>query len=85
GCLGALDGTFIDIRVPEIEKGRYRTRKGHVAVNVLGVGNSNMQFIYVFSGWEGSGADSRVLRDVIHRPHGLRVPSGNSYYVILPL
>ncbi|KAL0458545.1 UNVERIFIED_CONTAM: hypothetical protein Slati_0481700 [Sesamum latifolium] len=61
------------------EKGRYRTRKGHVAVNVLGVGNSNMQFIYVFSGWEGSGADSRVLRDVIHRPHGLRVPSGNYY------
>ncbi|KAK4400337.1 hypothetical protein Sango_1139800 [Sesamum angolense] len=28
GCLGALDGTFIDVRVPEHEKGRYRTRKG---------------------------------------------------------
>ncbi|KAL2242206.1 UNVERIFIED_CONTAM: hypothetical protein Sindi_0338600 [Sesamum indicum] len=27
--------TFIDVRVPEAEKGRYRTRKGHVAVNVL--------------------------------------------------
>ncbi|KAK4382575.1 hypothetical protein Sango_2860500 [Sesamum angolense] len=27
GCLGALDGTFIDVRVPEHEKGRYRTRK----------------------------------------------------------
>ncbi|KAK4406606.1 hypothetical protein Sango_0667100 [Sesamum angolense] len=26
---------------------------------------------------EGSAADSRVLRDAIHRPHGLRVPSGN--------
>ncbi|XP_011101998.1 uncharacterized protein LOC105180029 [Sesamum indicum] len=35
GCLGALDGTFINVRVPEEEKGRYRTRKGHVAVNVL--------------------------------------------------
>ncbi|KAL0463208.1 UNVERIFIED_CONTAM: hypothetical protein Slati_0208400 [Sesamum latifolium] len=26
--------------------------------------------------WEGSAADSRVLRDAIHRPNGLRVPSG---------
>ncbi|KAL0402002.1 UNVERIFIED_CONTAM: hypothetical protein Slati_4230100 [Sesamum latifolium] len=42
--------TFIDIRVPEHEKGRYRTRKGHVAVNVLGVCNPNLQFIYVLSG-----------------------------------
>ncbi|KAK4400380.1 hypothetical protein Sango_1144100 [Sesamum angolense] len=76
GCLGALDGTFIDVRVPEQDKGRYRTRKGHIAVNVLGVCNPNMQFIYVMPGWEGSAADSRVLHDAIHRPHGLRVPSG---------
>ncbi|KAK4396912.1 hypothetical protein Sango_1527800 [Sesamum angolense] len=75
GCLGALDGTFIDVRVPLHEKGRYRTRKGQVAVNVLGVCNPNMQFIYVLSGWEGSAADSRVLRDAIHRDGGLRVPS----------
>ncbi|XP_011100998.1 protein ALP1-like [Sesamum indicum] len=79
GCLGALDGTFINVRVPEDEKGRNRTRKGHVAVNVLGVCNPNMQFIYVLSGWEGSAADSRVLRDAVHRPGGLRIPSGNYY------
>ncbi|KAL0409554.1 UNVERIFIED_CONTAM: hypothetical protein Sradi_1889800 [Sesamum radiatum] len=79
GCLGALDGTFVYVRVREHEKGRYRTRKGQVAVNVLGVCNPNMQFIYVLLGWEGSAADSRVLPDAIHRPHGLRVPSGNYY------
>ncbi|KAL0440663.1 UNVERIFIED_CONTAM: hypothetical protein Sradi_0005200 [Sesamum radiatum] len=79
GCLGALDGTFIDVRVPEHEKGRYRTRKGQVAVNVLGVCNPNTQFIFVLSGWEGSAADSRVLRDAIHRPNGLTVPTGNYY------
>ncbi|KAL0416869.1 UNVERIFIED_CONTAM: hypothetical protein Slati_3518800 [Sesamum latifolium] len=76
---GALDGTFIDVRVPEHEKGRYRTRKGQVAVNVLGVCNANMQFIFVLSGWEGSVADGRVLRDDIHRPNGLRVPIRNYY------
>ncbi|KAL0409591.1 UNVERIFIED_CONTAM: hypothetical protein Sradi_1893500 [Sesamum radiatum] len=79
GCLGALDGTFIDVRVSDHEKRRYRTRKGHVTQNVLGVFNPNMQFIFVLSGWEGSAADSRVLRDAIHRPNGLRVPSGNYY------
>ncbi|KAL0344303.1 UNVERIFIED_CONTAM: hypothetical protein Sangu_1317700 [Sesamum angustifolium] len=73
---GDLDGTFIDVRVPEHEKGRYRTRKGQVAVNVLGVCNPNMQFIFVLIGWEGSATDSRVLHDAIHRPNGLRVPRG---------
>ncbi|KAL0359798.1 UNVERIFIED_CONTAM: hypothetical protein Sangu_0829200 [Sesamum angustifolium] len=75
GCLGALDGTFIDVRVPEEDKGRYRTRKGHIAVSVLGVCNPNMPFIYVLFGWEGSASDSRILRDAIHRPHEPRVPS----------
>ncbi|MFQ6621149.1 hypothetical protein Gotur_002660 [Gossypium turneri] len=27
-CLGALNGTYIKIRVPTIDKPRYRTRKG---------------------------------------------------------
>ncbi|KAL8493344.1 hypothetical protein ACS0TY_024527 [Phlomoides rotata] len=27
GCLGALDGTLIDVTVPEADKARYRTRK----------------------------------------------------------
>ncbi|KAK4404538.1 hypothetical protein Sango_0822400 [Sesamum angolense] len=73
---GALDGTLIGVRVPEYEKGRYRTRKGQVAVNVLCVCNPNMQFIFVPSGWEGSAADNRVLRDAVHRPNGLRLPIG---------
>ncbi|KAL0385727.1 UNVERIFIED_CONTAM: hypothetical protein Sradi_2967000 [Sesamum radiatum] len=30
GCLGALDGTHIDVRVPDSEKGRYRNRKGQM-------------------------------------------------------
>ncbi|KAL0430505.1 UNVERIFIED_CONTAM: hypothetical protein Sradi_0676500 [Sesamum radiatum] len=62
----------------------FNTKEGTVLertilINVLEVCNPNMQFIYVLSGWEGSAADSRVLRDAIHRPHGFRVPSGNYY------
>ncbi|KAL8507905.1 hypothetical protein ACS0TY_018452 [Phlomoides rotata] len=38
-----------------------------------------MRFIYVLTGWEGSTADSRVLRDAIHRTNRLHVPRGTYY------
>ncbi|KAG8363844.1 hypothetical protein BUALT_Bualt19G0064700 [Buddleja alternifolia] len=79
GCLGALDGTYIKVTVPEIDKARYRTRKSEPSVNVLGVCDPKMMFIYSLTGWEGSTVDSRVLRDALNRPHGLRVPRGNYY------
>ncbi|XLR57136.1 hypothetical protein S83_007808 [Arachis hypogaea] len=72
GCLGALDGTYIDVIVPKSDKSRYRTRKSRISINVLGVCNRNMNFIYILSGWEESAFDSRVLRDAITRCNGLK-------------
>ncbi|XP_047947466.1 uncharacterized protein LOC125193668 [Salvia hispanica] len=65
GCLGALDGTYIQLQVPAVDKPRYRSRKGSA---------------YVLTGWEGSAADGRVLKDAIGRENGLKVPTG-SYYL----
>ncbi|KAH6805680.1 hypothetical protein C2S51_030511 [Perilla frutescens var. frutescens] len=79
GCLGALDGTYIPVKVSKSDRGRYRNRKGHISVNVLGVCDRYMNFIYVLTGWEGSAADARVLRDAITRNNGSRVPIGNYY------
>ncbi|XP_050214811.2 uncharacterized protein LOC126665926 [Mercurialis annua] len=45
-CLGALDGTYINVTAPVEERSRYRTRKGNIAMNVLGVCSPDMQFIY---------------------------------------
>ncbi|XP_042007531.1 uncharacterized protein LOC121756135 [Salvia splendens] len=39
-----------------------------------------LRFFYVLPGWEGSVAESRVLRDALTRPNGLKVPRG-SYYL----
>ncbi|KAH6786760.1 hypothetical protein C2S52_006312 [Perilla frutescens var. hirtella] len=36
-CIGALDGTYIKVKVSEIDKPRYRNRKGDTAINVLGM------------------------------------------------
>ncbi|KAF3659036.1 putative ABC transporter B family member 25-like [Capsicum annuum] len=79
GCLGALDGTYIPIRVPTQYKPRYRTRKGEIATNVLGVCDRNLNFTYALPGWEGSAADGRVLRDAIVRRNGLKILEGNYY------
>lgn len=79
GCLGALDGTYIKVKVPAAKRKPYRTRKGEICTNVLGVCSRDLQFIYVLAGWEGSAADSRVLHDAISRPHGLKIPHGMIY------
>ena len=36
-CLGALDGTYIRVKIPTADKPGYRTRKGDIATNMLGV------------------------------------------------
>lgn len=77
GCLGALDGTYVKVLVPISDRPRYRNRKGDITVNVLGVCDQNLKFIYVLTGWEGSAADSRVLRDAITGPTGLKIPTVN--------
>ncbi|KAA0041773.1 retrotransposon protein [Cucumis melo var. makuwa] len=78
-CLGALDGTYIKVNVPAGDRPTFRTRKGEIATNILGVCNTKGDFVYVLAGWEGSAVDSRILRDAISRENGLQVPKGYYY------
>ncbi|KAA0036923.1 retrotransposon protein [Cucumis melo var. makuwa] len=78
-CLGALDGTYIKVNVPAGDRPTFRTRKGEIATNVLGVCDTKGDFVYVLAGWEGSAADSRILRDAISQENGLQVPKGYYY------
>ncbi|XP_026443198.1 protein ALP1-like [Papaver somniferum] len=80
-CLGALDVTHISIHVATEDKPRYRTRKSSIETNVLCVCSHNLEVIYVYPGWEGSAADSRVLREAIYKKNGLEVPQGYYYLV----
>ena len=67
------------VNVDKIDMPWYRTRKGDIAINVLGVCNRDMKFIFVFLGWEGFATDSRVLRDAISRLNRLRVLNDKIY------
>ncbi|XP_058216710.1 uncharacterized protein LOC131327575 [Rhododendron vialii] len=80
-CLGALDGTYVPVNPPAVDRPRYRSRKGEISTNVLGVCTRDLKFVYVLSGWEGSATDSRILGNAMERPHGLRVPHGQYYLV----
>ncbi|KAG8367446.1 hypothetical protein BUALT_Bualt16G0073000 [Buddleja alternifolia] len=74
-CLGTLDGTYINVQTPLVDKPRYRNRKGGISVNILGVVDRNMNFVYMLLGWEGFAADGRVLWDAVNRANGLKVPT----------
>ncbi|KAH0747933.1 hypothetical protein KY290_027165 [Solanum tuberosum] len=78
-CLGALDGTYIQIRVSSKDKPRHRTIKGEIATNILGVCDKNHNFTYVLPGWEGSAVDDRVLQNAISRTNSLKIPEDNYY------
>ncbi|KAA0055949.1 retrotransposon protein [Cucumis melo var. makuwa] len=78
-CLGALDGMYIKVNVLAAYRPTFRTRKGEIATNVLGVCNTKGDFVYVLVGWEGFAADSRILRDAFARENGLQVPKGYYY------
>ncbi|KAA0040336.1 (R,S)-reticuline 7-O-methyltransferase-like [Cucumis melo var. makuwa] len=64
-ALGVLDGTYTKMNVPTINLLTFRMRKGKIITIVLGVCDTKGDFVYVLAGWEGSAADSRILRDAL--------------------
>ena len=64
-CVKAMDGTYVSVQPPKQATQAYKSRKATVTTNVLCVCNMDMQFIFVYAGWEGSANDSRVLEESI--------------------
>ncbi|XVF16905.1 hypothetical protein REPUB_Repub10bG0071300 [Reevesia pubescens] len=82
-CVGVIDGMHIPAHVPAKDQSRFRNRKGVLSQNVLAACTFDLQFIFVYPGWEGSAADSRVLRAVLGDPdqNFPRNPEGKYYLV----
>ncbi|KAL0324095.1 UNVERIFIED_CONTAM: hypothetical protein Scaly_2376600 [Sesamum calycinum] len=59
-CVGAMDDTLVPAWVPRVHQNRYRSGKGDLAQNVLAICDFDMNFTYVYAGWEGSAVDARV-------------------------
>lgn len=67
-CLGVIDGMHLPAHVPAKDQSRFRNKKGVLSQNVLAACTFDLQFIFIYPGWEGSAADSRVLRAVLDDP-----------------
>ncbi|KAK6843921.1 hypothetical protein PG987_004781 [Apiospora arundinis] len=67
GCIGAIDGTLIDVHLPESQQQAWRSRKGPPAQNVFCAVLFNTAFAYVLAGAEGSMHDNRLLAEALDR------------------
>ncbi|XP_026388390.1 putative nuclease HARBI1 [Papaver somniferum] len=67
-CIGVIDGMHIPAHVIAKDQPRFRNRRGVLTQNVLAACTLDLQFIFVYPGWEGSAEDSRVLRAVLNDP-----------------
>ncbi|KAI3457250.1 hypothetical protein Pfo_013913 [Paulownia fortunei] len=68
GCISAIDGTHVHAIVPTNEQLAYHGRKGDCTQNIMAVCSFDMQFTFVWAGWEGTAHDSRIFNKAIHRP-----------------
>nr|XP_004512634.1 uncharacterized protein LOC101506160 isoform X2 [Cicer arietinum] len=82
-CIGVIDGMQIPAHVPAKDQSRFRNKKGVLSQNVLAACTFDLQFIFVYPGWEGSVTDSRVLRAVLDDPdqNFPQIPQGKYYLV----
>jgi len=76
-ALGAIDGTHINCCPSTADREAARDRKGNLTQNCLAICGFDMTFYYVFSGWEGSVADSTMFHDA--RMTDLPIPAGKYY------
>lgn len=65
--------------VPTRDREKYRSRKCNISVYDLAVYDRDMNFIYALTGWEGSTAYTRVLKDALNRDESFKVPRGCYY------
>ncbi|XP_040365609.1 uncharacterized protein LOC112169087 isoform X5 [Rosa chinensis] len=70
-------------QVPAKDQSRFRNKKGVLSQNLLAACTFDLQFIFVYPGWEGSAAGSRVLRAVLDDPHQNfpHIPEGKYFLV----
>ncbi|KAK8913981.1 hypothetical protein KSP39_PZI024169 [Platanthera zijinensis] len=82
-CIGAIDGTHVDARVPADLQVSYIGRHGTTTQNVMAVCDFNMCFTFALAGWEGSTHDSRIFQHALmDTSYNFPYPPSGKYYVV---
>ncbi|XP_015645974.1 protein ALP1-like [Oryza sativa Japonica Group] len=64
-CIGAIDGTHVNVVVPKSKRVPYLNRHNETSQNVLVVCDFDMRFTFVLLGWPGSAHDMRVFKGLL--------------------
>lgn len=62
-CLGALDGSHIPVKAEGLHRLSYLNWHEWFSINLMAIVDSNMSFVYAFTGRPGRMGDSRVFKD----------------------
>ncbi|XP_026451850.1 uncharacterized protein LOC113352220 [Papaver somniferum] len=82
-CVGAIDGTHISACVPASKQIPFRGRKAQITQNIMCACSFDMLFTFVYTGWEGTANDARVLMDAIsNEENKFPMPREGKYYVV---
>ena len=76
GCIGALDGTHIKVKVNKETKIDHINRKGDTTMNVYAIVDMDGRLTYVGVGMAGSVHDMSVLKECWEEPNFLHPPTG---------
>ncbi|XP_010413090.2 PREDICTED: uncharacterized protein LOC104699483 [Camelina sativa] len=83
GCIGALDGTHVPVRIRSDQKERYwNVRKQFPSMNVLAICNFDMKFTYVYVGTPGRAHDTKVLTYCAQEDRFFPKPPQGKYFVV---
>ncbi|XP_034932828.1 uncharacterized protein [Populus alba] len=82
-CIGAIDGTHVRACVSQENQIPFIGRKGIPTQNVMAACSFDMQFTFVWAGWEGSAHDTRIFYEAIGNTNIQfpRPPEGKYYLV----
>ncbi|XP_034912237.1 uncharacterized protein [Populus alba] len=82
-CVGAIDGTHVRACVPAANQIPFIGRKGVPTQNVMAACSFDMQFMFVWAGWEGSAHDTRIFLEAIDNSNiNFPKPPEGKYYLV---
>lgn len=61
--IGAIDGTFIPIKAPQLHPEVFRTRKSNYAMTLQAICDSTLKFLDCFIAYPGTVSDTRIFRN----------------------
>ena len=78
-CIGAIDGTHIQVVIGEDKKIPYLGRKGVSTQNMMAAYDFDLLFTFVMAGWEGAVHDTRIFLETI-RTNSVNFPNHHQVY-----